>query len=111
MHVTVATLYDRGRRLPRWREGRPGIAGRLDLSEKFDQASGRTRRTARLIDEGGLEIAELPPLMDATVLYVFGDQMTITGIERLEDERTGMMQHEYAQSWAVLILGERATTG
>lgn len=103
MHVSVATLFDRGRRLPRWREGRPGIPGRLELREHFDQVSGRTRRTARLIDEGGTQIADLPPLLDATVLYIFAGQMTITGIERLEDERTGMMQHEYAQSWAVRI--------
>lgn len=111
MHVSVATLFDRGRRVPRWREGRPGIVGRLLVKESFDQASGRTRRTAQLIDDGGTPIAQIPPLLDATVLYVCADQMTITGIERLEDERTGLLQHEYAQSWAVLIVAERNATG
>lgn len=104
MHVTVATLFDRGRRLPKWREGRPGVAGKLEVRETFDAASGRMRRTATLLDTSGRHAEQIAPLLDATVLYVSDGRMTITGIERLTDERTGLMQYEHAQSWAVVVL-------
>lgn len=111
MRVKVVTLYDRGRRLPRWREGRPGECGTLVIRESFDSATSRTRRTAIILDDLGNPCETVAPLMDATVLYVSGDCMTITGIERLDDERTGLLHHEYAQSWAVLIVAEQGVTG
>jgi len=107
MRAQITTLYDRGRKVPRWREGRPGTIGVLEIKEAFDQPTSRTRRTATLYDPSGVPIASVKPLLDATVLYVSADRMTITGIERLEDERTGMFEHEYAQSWAVIIMAER----
>lgn len=107
MHVAIVTLYERGRKVPRWQEGRPGTTGVLSIVEAHDPATSRTRRTARLYDECGVPIASVTPLMDATVLYICADRMTITGIERLEDEKTGLFAHEYAQSWAVIIMSER----
>lgn len=103
MHVRIITLYDRGRKMPRWREGRPGIEGVLEIKETHDPATSRARRTARLFDALGIPVPGVVPLLDATVLYVSGDQMTITGIERMQDERTGLFEHEYAQTWAVIV--------
>lgn len=98
MLVKVALLYEEaGRPLPRHRAvtARPSHLGKLSLSEELDRDMRRTVRSARLCDPSTCADV-LPPLLDAVVLWINGECMTITGVER--DDLT---RKRTAQSWYV----------
>lgn len=98
MLAKVALLYEEGGRpLPRHRAvtARPAHLGKLSLSEEQDRDMRRTVRSARLCDlSTGSNV--LPPLLDAVVLWISGECMTITGVE-VDD----LTRKRTAQSWYV----------
>ena len=104
MLVKVALLYEEGGRpLPRHRAvtARPAHLGKLSLSEEHDRDMRRMVRSARLC-EPSTGAYVLPPLLDAVVLWISGECMTITGVE--QDDVT---RKRTAQSWYVeLAKGE-----
>lgn len=75
-----------------------GLVGELMLEDRVDQALGRLSRIACWHPSGENE-ASVPPLHDATLVAARQDFLTLAGIERLSDERTGLFQVGYAQSW------------
>jgi hypothetical protein len=99
-YFAVTTLVDRGWPLPRWRHGRGGVPARIEIRESHDDDAhpSRIRLVAKATGPGGGRDL-LPPLRDATVVYMLGDEMMIAGIERLEDERLPDRHRDYAQTW------------
>jgi len=58
-------------------------AGDLTVEEQLDPALYRYTRVARVIDQQHRPPDRLPPLIDATLLWVRGGRMALTGFERL----------------------------
>lgn len=75
--------------------GMKPITGLLSLNERKDYRLGRVVRTARLVDAnvpGDVDL--VPELMDAQVLGIRGNRLTIAGYERLDNQ-------DFAQSWQI----------
>lgn len=100
MLVLTTQLYQDGRPLPRAAAGaRAAPSGALTLTEEFDHALRRCVRVAHLRRPGpGDDV--LPPIRDATVIWMAGNRMTLTGLE------TDPAQRALAQSWYVELPGE-----
>jgi hypothetical protein len=103
MKVAVVCLRSKGRRVPKWLLHRAQrFEGHLTITEETDKDLHRTSRVARIIEVERRPVEVLPPLFDATLLWMNYDQMAITGFERVDT--TGDFT-DYAQTW----LCEKAT--
>ena len=78
---------------PRWRVGAdPGVHGELIVCDVQDEILRRRTITARLVDPENLTENLLPPLKDATLLWVKRNALVISGFEQVLDR-------DYAQTW------------
>jgi hypothetical protein len=97
MKVAVITLREKGRPIPKWQLHRAERHdGHLTIREEHDKALHRTCRIARVVKVNRFAENLLPPLFDATLIWMSNDQMAITGFER--DTSTGSLT-DYAQTW------------
>jgi hypothetical protein len=96
MRVQVLALRNKGRNLNKSElEGVPRRVGVLRVREMRDIELNRPSLQARLFDPTKTGESDLlPALEDARLLYVEGDRLRITGIERLADA-------DVAQTWDV----------
>jgi hypothetical protein len=99
MKVEVQRINEKGKALPtKEREKMPRYLGILQLFESKDTALRRSVQVAQLtslVDHS--KQAVLPPLVDAKVLSVRGDQIRISGAETVEGA-------QYVQTWDVKVL-------
>lgn len=95
MLVQVSRMWNNGILIPRWRRSTiQPVCGDLVLREGRDEFLRRTLRTAHLVEPGqGREV--IPALVDAAVLSIMENRMTISGFERFEAHPT------VAQTWLV----------
>lgn len=103
MQVSVTRLWENGKLVPRWRISQlVSVPGDLRLTESRDNHLNRSQRSASLVDsEGDMNKRRgelIPPLIDACVLWIRGNKMTISGYER--DEMTSIT---YAQTWLIEV--------
>lgn len=97
MQVKVTRLWENGKLVPKWRLSQIiKVDGNLSLRESRDEHLNRSQRSAYLHFDG-LQVA--PTLIDACVLWIRGDLMTISGFER--DELSNVT---YAQTWLIEII-------
>ena len=97
MQLAVICLRNKGRRIPRWQLHRAQrLIGQLTIVEERDKVLHRTTRVARVIAFERRAVDLLPPLFDATLIWMNNDQMALTGFER--DDASGG-QIDYAQTW------------
>jgi len=102
--LAVVCMRCKGRRVPKWQLHRATrYVGQLTVTEERDELLHRTCRVARVIDDFRRPTNVLPPLFDATLLWMSNDQMVLTGFER--DDSIGSIT-DYAQTW----LCEKTTT-
>lgn len=75
-----------------------GILGELLICERQDPLLRRTSRVATLTGIGDAKPADLlPPLFDATVLWIAPQGLVLSGIERFAVD--GGREVELAQGW------------
>jgi hypothetical protein len=97
MKLAVVCLRCKGRRVPKWQLHRAvRHVGQLTVTEENDQVLHRICRVARVIEVERRPVDLLPPLLDATLLWMNHDQMALTGFERVDT--TGDYT-DYAQTW------------
>lgn len=98
MRVQVLALRKNGRNLDKSQlEGVPPRVGELRVREMRDIELNRPSLQARLFDPTKTGEADLlPALEDARLLYVEGNRIRITGIERLAEA-------DVAQTWDVKL--------
>src|SRR5208283_4953888 len=73
MKVSVVCLRRAGRVVPRWQVHRAErVVGELTVEEQLDPALYRYTRVARVVDTQHRPTDRLPPLIDATLLWVRG---------------------------------------
>lgn len=103
MHVQVVRLFEDGKQIPRWQYSylKP-VFGELRLQQSRDEYLNRHMRSAHLLDDEGpinqRRGEKIPPLIDAAILWISGQRMTISGFERSELLAT------YAQTWLVEVI-------
>jgi hypothetical protein len=60
------------------------MVGEMTITEQRDDVLHRISRVARVIDFQRRPIDLLPPLFDATLLWMSNDQLAVTGFERVD---------------------------
>lgn len=76
---------------------KPPFTGIFSIRERKDYKAGRSVLIARLVDpEEPGEIDVIPELMDAKVIGLKGQELTVTGYERIHEQ-------DFAQSWRVML--------
>lgn len=99
MLVNVVRLWEDGKLIPRWRISyEKPVFGELVLREGHDEHLRRNLRIASLHNhppKAGEPLDVIPPLVDAAVLYITDNRMSISGFER------GDMLPTVAQTWLV----------
>jgi len=112
MIFQVTRLRVKGAILPRFRQAlfHPKI-GNLQLVDYQDEVCRRWLRRAVLLDDAGREIEGFPALLDASVVHVARDYMTMTGFERLLNPLENRF-YDYQQTWYIQPISEetKATT-
>ncbi len=98
MKVAVVCLRRAGRVVPRWQLHRAErVLGELTVEEQLEPALSRYTRVARVLNHQHRPADKLPPLLlDATLLWIRGGRMALTGFERLAGVGD---QTDYAQTW------------
>lgn len=101
MLYQVRCLRKRGIEVPRHGlEDLPAPTGRLLVAQSRKRMLGRTIRLARLVDiEGPTDL--LPPLLDARLIWLEDNRLTLSGFERLS---VGGRNTDFAQSWLATIV-------
>jgi hypothetical protein len=99
VQVNATRARDKGRLLSKFQRDRRWREGTLTIIEERDPELHRVLRVARLKQPDGTDV--LPPLLDATIIAMTVDQWSITGFERLEEERVGGDAVCYQQSWLI----------
>lgn len=100
MKVEVQLINERGRPLftGERKTKTPKHTGDLLLAQEHRPDYGRAALVAKLQDtRGGLRESIVPPLVDAQVLWVSGDQIRIRGTEVVDGT-------EFTQAWDVKVL-------
>jgi hypothetical protein len=85
--------------LPRDLGAEPGVVGELLVWERHDALLRRSTRIATLVE--GVRAGEnevLPPLFDATLVWMAPQGLVISGTERLRVGRRAEVT-EFAQAW------------
>jgi hypothetical protein len=72
------------------------VRGELRVSDGRDPLLRRSCRVARLVDPARLVADVLPPLKDATLLYVDHTRLVLTGFEQV-------LERDYAQTWMLAM--------
>lgn len=100
--VRVLRFRENGVPVPRWRWAtlQPYV-GQLVVEDDHVPDLGRHVRIARLIGD------EIPRLYDATLVRTLGDDLVLTGFERMNNDLGRVA--DYAQSWYVRL--ERSPDG
>jgi len=103
MKLAVVCLRCKGRRVPKWQLHRAmRVVGEMTITEQRDDVLHRISRVARVIDFQRRPMDLLPPLFDATLLWMSNDQLALTGFER--DDTTGTAT-DFAQTWLCEEIG------
>lgn len=79
--------------------------GNFELKEQHHPDLRRMTRIAMLVDDAGLPVDGLPPLIDAMLLAAHKGWWSLCGYERIDDG--GGRCIDYAQSWVMTPLDER----
>ena len=78
------------------------MVGEMTITEQRDDLLHRISRVARVIDFQRRPIDLLPPLFDATLLWMSNDQLAVTGFERVDT--TGDFT-DFARTWLCEVVG------
>ena len=101
MLCQVHCLRKRGVEVSRYGlEDLPAPTGRLLVGQSRKRMFGRTVRLARLVDDEGSRDL-LPPLLDATLLWVADNKMTLSGFERIV---VGRKNTDFVQTWLATVV-------
>jgi hypothetical protein len=89
----VLRQRNEGRLMPRHTVAvRDAVHGELSVHDQRDGVLHRQCRVARLVKVDEPHVDILPPLKDATLLYVDRERWVLTGFEHILDR-------DYAQTW------------
>lgn len=102
MKAWVTRLWEGGAQIPRWRySGLRPVLGELCLMPFHSDQMRRHLHVAHIfsIGHGKADVDLLPPLIDAAVVHMKGDFMTISGLE-------SEMGKTCAQTWTVVMYRE-----
>ena len=101
----VTPMRERGRLVPRWQYGRVMRSGQLEVDESRDPSFKRVVRRARVLVSG---TDQLLPLLDARLIAVRGEVMTLSGFEAVAGVCAGPDDASlFQQSWVLVWIGER----
>ena len=102
MIFEVTRLRREGAILPKFRESLfVATTGNLVIADYHDDIGRRWMRRATLLDQStGRPIETIPPLLDASIVAVARDYMTITGFERIKNPFEDRF-YDYQQTWYV----------
>lgn len=103
MRVRVIELFEEGKQVPRWQLSLLKVTeGELAMVEFRDEVLNRHMRAAHLHQVDGpmnkREMDILTPLLDAAVLWIRDQRMTITGFQR------EVLGKTTAQTWLIEIV-------
>lgn len=100
MEFDLIRVRDEGRPIPRYQLAfKRAVRGELAVSDQADPELGRSTRVARFLEPGtGREIAEVPPLFDASLVGARKGFLAVAGFERVPDP-LGRPSREVAQTW------------
>lgn len=102
MIFEITRLRRDGAILPKFRESLfVAITGNLVIADFHDDIGRRWMRRAQVLDAATCQpIDTIPPLLDATIVVVTRDYMTITGFERIKNPFEDRF-YDYQQTWYV----------
>lgn len=100
MLVKLHRMRERGWPIPRYQFAfKPTIPGELTVSEVRDEILNRYTRVATLRDVAtGAAIASVPKLLDVQLVGMTREYLSLSGIERVEDELLSKVE-DFAQTW------------
>lgn len=81
-------------------EALPAPTGRLLVGQSRKRMFGRTVRLARLVDDEESRDL-LPPLLDAKLLWVADNKMTLSGFERIAVSGRNV---DFVQTWLATLV-------
>ncbi len=107
MLIHLHRLRERGRSIPKYQFAfKQPVHARLTVHEVFDQVLNRQTRIARLADPLTGQPLDIPPMLDTQLVGLTREFMSLSGIERIEDD-LGLGTNDYAQTRLCLLeLGE-----
>ncbi len=103
MFIYLHRLRERGRSIPKYQFAfKQPVHARLTVHETFDPVLNRQTRIARLADPISGQMLDIPPLHDTQLVGLTKEFMSLSGIERVEDD-LGLGTNDYAQTWLCLL--------
>jgi hypothetical protein len=97
VHYYLLLQRNEGRMRARWQIGAAkGVFGELRVSEQRDTVLRRHTIVARLLDVDAPSKDLVPPLIDATLLYVDTLRMVLCGFEQIDTRA-------YSQTWMLAV--------
>lgn len=103
MIVRLLRLRERGWPIPKYQFAfKQGIPGELTVHEERDPVLNRYTRIARLHAPGSHGFLNVPPLLDAQLVGMTKEFISLSGIERIEDLAISKIE-DFAQTWVCLL--------
>lgn len=104
MLIRLLRLRERGWPIPKYQFAfKQGIPGELTVHEERDTVLNRYTRIARLSDPVTRSpIPNIPKLLDAQLVGLTREMMSLSGIERIEDPVLQKIE-DFAQTWICLL--------
>lgn len=103
MIVRLLRLRERGWPIPKYQFAfKQGIPGELTVHEERDAVLNRYTRIARLRATGSHGSLDVPPLLDAQLVGLTREFISLSGIERIEDRAIRKIE-DFAQTWICLL--------
>ena len=99
MLIRLHRLRERGWPIPRYQFAfKKTILGELTVHEVRDPVLNRYTRVARLVAPDTGAHLDVPPLLDAQLVGLTREVLSLSGIERLEDPLIFKVE-DFAQTW------------
>ena len=99
MIVRLHRRRDRGWPIPKYQFAfKEPLVGELTIHEARDEVLNRHTRIARLWHPTTGLLLEIPPLLDAQVVGLTRELLSLSGIERIEDPVLSKVE-DFAQTW------------
>lgn len=112
MLIRLLRLRERGWPIPKYQFAfKQGIPGELTVHEERDPVLNRYTRIARLTDPVTHNpMPNIPKLLDAQLVGLTREMMSLSGIERIEDPALQKIE-DFAQTWICLLDPEEGQGG
>jgi hypothetical protein len=103
MLIHLHRLRERGWPIPKYQFAfKKSIPGEITVREDRDPILNRHTRIARLHDPVTGKFLDIPPLLDVQLVGLTREAMSLSGIERVEDELRGRTE-DFAQTWLCIL--------